>query len=646
MQRRIRRQTRKRQPKIRRHATGGKTAGGMRSGRDASLTIGSAHDPAERAADSLAARALSGGLSSTGPALAAGPQTLHRSCAKCQEEEGGKEAGPSLRREPAPAASATASAAGPGAGSGAGAASGASGGRASAEAGQAVRSMGSGRRMSAGERAFFEPRFGTDFSHIRLHEGGAAARAADAVGARAFAHGSDIAFARNQLTADDRGRHLMAHELAHTLEDTSHIRRNGDWEDDRLYYNTRPEAERRQRRLEGENSDREYRIVEIEIGGATKFRVQSRTRTAAGGDEEPAPEPPGTAPDAGAPDADDAAPEAPVPAPAVPAPAPAPAAPAGSNASCTSRTNTAQIILNHNIAPHTISAPADQASIAVTFSCRPRSFTSEIVNAAGTVVRSRLISRGNGTLGVTAAGGWSENWNGKSSFTNIGTYMAGDGTYRHRIRNLAYAAGRTGDRVAAGGGILSTATQPITISNRGVVDQNPAPTQTSRHLYDDAGAERTANVTTVANAIVGEANTGTDAEKRAIAWAIRNEMVVLNTYSAADAQRHFHFVGGTGGATEQTMARTVLGAALSTDPTSGAIKWYSPISMPPNHGTCGRGTRTGVCAAGSGRAECSGGRVVIAGTPARASCAPAFHTHMTFVAVPGVRQWYFRFYRL
>src|SRR5262245_27179941 len=54
---------------------------------------------------------------------------------------------------------------------------------------------------------------------VRLHAGSAAARAAGAVGARAFALGEDIVFGPGEFAPDtDRGRHLLAHELAHVAQ--------------------------------------------------------------------------------------------------------------------------------------------------------------------------------------------------------------------------------------------------------------------------------------------------------------------------------------------------------------------------------------------------------------------------------------------
>ncbi|WP_353474573.1 DUF4157 domain-containing protein [Salipiger sp. H15] len=78
---------------------------------------------------------------------------------------------------------------------------------------------GSGRGLSASERGYFEPRFGRDLSHVRLHTGGAAGRAAAGINARAFTLRSNIAFAQGQLApGSTEGRRLLAHEITHTLQ--------------------------------------------------------------------------------------------------------------------------------------------------------------------------------------------------------------------------------------------------------------------------------------------------------------------------------------------------------------------------------------------------------------------------------------------
>jgi hypothetical protein len=80
----------------------------------------------------------------------------------------------------------------------------------------------SGQPLDHSTRAFFEPRFGFNLDGVRVHADAQAARSADAVRARAYTVGSDIVFAENQLSvSSDQGRRLLAHELAHVVQQAS-----------------------------------------------------------------------------------------------------------------------------------------------------------------------------------------------------------------------------------------------------------------------------------------------------------------------------------------------------------------------------------------------------------------------------------------
>jgi hypothetical protein len=76
-----------------------------------------------------------------------------------------------------------------------------------------------GQPLDKSTREFFEPRFGCDFSRVRVHADVRAAESARAVNALAYAVGQDIAFGRGQyVPATTEGHRLLAHELAHTLQ--------------------------------------------------------------------------------------------------------------------------------------------------------------------------------------------------------------------------------------------------------------------------------------------------------------------------------------------------------------------------------------------------------------------------------------------
>ena len=67
--------------------------------------------------------------------------------------------------------------------------------------------------------AFMEPRLGHDFSLVRVHNSVKAAESARAVNASAYTVGQHIVFGAGEYApGGDRGRHLLAHELAHTIQ--------------------------------------------------------------------------------------------------------------------------------------------------------------------------------------------------------------------------------------------------------------------------------------------------------------------------------------------------------------------------------------------------------------------------------------------
>ncbi|HEX6746193.1 MAG TPA: DUF4157 domain-containing protein [Longimicrobium sp.] len=85
-----------------------------------------------------------------------------------------------------------------------------------------------GRPLDAETRAFFEPRFGFDFSRVRIHADGPAAESARAVRARAFTVGRDVVMGRDSPPPrTPAGRRLLAHELAHAVQQESSSPRSG-----------------------------------------------------------------------------------------------------------------------------------------------------------------------------------------------------------------------------------------------------------------------------------------------------------------------------------------------------------------------------------------------------------------------------------
>lgn len=80
----------------------------------------------------------------------------------------------------------------------------------------------SGQPLDSVTRAFMEPRFGHDMSGVRVHSDAQAAESARAVNALAYTVGRDVVFGAAQYApATARGRALLAHELAHVVQQAS-----------------------------------------------------------------------------------------------------------------------------------------------------------------------------------------------------------------------------------------------------------------------------------------------------------------------------------------------------------------------------------------------------------------------------------------
>lgn len=76
-----------------------------------------------------------------------------------------------------------------------------------------------GQPLDAGSRAYFEQRFGQDFSHVRVHTAPRAAESARAINALAYTAGRNIVFEGGQYNPESaQGRQLLAHELAHVVQ--------------------------------------------------------------------------------------------------------------------------------------------------------------------------------------------------------------------------------------------------------------------------------------------------------------------------------------------------------------------------------------------------------------------------------------------
>ena len=83
---------------------------------------------------------------------------------------------------------------------------------------------GGGQPLPESTRTFFEPRFGADFSGVRLHNNSNANYLARSINARAFTIGKDMVFGKGQYSPETSGgKKLLAHELTHVVQQQKHV---------------------------------------------------------------------------------------------------------------------------------------------------------------------------------------------------------------------------------------------------------------------------------------------------------------------------------------------------------------------------------------------------------------------------------------
>lgn len=80
----------------------------------------------------------------------------------------------------------------------------------------------SGQPLDSATRASMEPRFGHDFSGVRVHTDAKAAESAKSVNALAYTVGRDVVFGNGQFTTGTtKGQQLLAHELTHVVQQSN-----------------------------------------------------------------------------------------------------------------------------------------------------------------------------------------------------------------------------------------------------------------------------------------------------------------------------------------------------------------------------------------------------------------------------------------
>jgi hypothetical protein len=152
------------------------------------LKVGAVNDPLEHEADRVADQVMR--MPAPEISAAARPPQVSRKCAECEGED-------KLQRKSTGPQAAT--------------------GEAPASVHEVLRSP--GQSLDAATRGFFEPRFGRDFSEVRVHADAPAAASSRDVNANAYTVGHDIVFGLGRFTpGTHEGRRLIAHELAHVTQ--------------------------------------------------------------------------------------------------------------------------------------------------------------------------------------------------------------------------------------------------------------------------------------------------------------------------------------------------------------------------------------------------------------------------------------------
>jgi hypothetical protein len=157
------------------------------------LPIGDVSDPLEHEADRVADQVMR--MPDPDLSITGAPPQISRKCAACEEEE------KTLRMERVGGTLAL-------------------GGEAPTIVHEVLHAPGT--RLDASARAFFEPRFRRDFADVRIHDDARAARSAREVGALAYTVGQHVVVDPARYRAETaEGRRLLAHELAHTVQQSA-----------------------------------------------------------------------------------------------------------------------------------------------------------------------------------------------------------------------------------------------------------------------------------------------------------------------------------------------------------------------------------------------------------------------------------------
>ncbi|HVB21512.1 MAG TPA: DUF4157 domain-containing protein [Ktedonobacteraceae bacterium] len=135
-----------------------------------------------------------------------------------------------------------------------------------------------GHTLDSGTRSFMEPRFGHNFSGVRVHTDSRAAESARSVNALAYTVGQHVAFGQGQYKPDTlAGKQLLAHELTHTIQQSmgqaSAINRASALQISEPHDSYEHEADARVRQvMAGATTNRVYQ--QVQVGAVTPLHRQ------------------------------------------------------------------------------------------------------------------------------------------------------------------------------------------------------------------------------------------------------------------------------------------------------------------------------------------------------------------------------------
>jgi hypothetical protein len=132
---------------------------------------------------------------------------------------------------------------------------------------QLAGSKGGGSALPDDVRSFMEPRFGADFSSVRVHTDSNAVQMNKELGAQAFAHGSDIYYGAGKSPGKNE---LTAHELTHTIQQTGAAQLNKS-----VLPKPEPEQEEKQPLQAKKLSSSTPEVIQNKLGTGIAPRIQA-----------------------------------------------------------------------------------------------------------------------------------------------------------------------------------------------------------------------------------------------------------------------------------------------------------------------------------------------------------------------------------